>query len=180
MMEGDKSVGESGIVGYKWGIYQEPRANARLYHHNYHLGKGIVNYVAFAPFDQLTFDPDLLIIMARPNQAEIVLRAMTYSTGEIYESKSSPVLGCSWLFTYPYLTGKVNYILTDLQTHGMKSRQVFPDGWILLSIPFNWIPTVTQSLREMEWELPEYTAGKEYFMRERERILEEIAREFAS
>jgi uncharacterized protein (DUF169 family) len=180
MMEGDKSIGESGIVGYKWGLFQEPRANSRLYQHNYHLGKGIVNYVVFSPFDQLTFDPDLLMIMADPVQAEIVLRAMSYSTGELYESKSSPVLGCSWLFTYPYMTGKVNYLLTDLQTHGMKSRQVFPNGWVLISIPFDWISKITQSLNEMKWELPEYTAGKEYFMQERAKILKEIDREFKS
>ncbi len=45
----DKPFGESGLIGYKWGIFQEPRANSKLYHYNYHLGKGIVNYVAFSP-----------------------------------------------------------------------------------------------------------------------------------
>ncbi len=174
MVEEDKSLGESGVVGFKWGLFQEPRANGRLYHQNYHLGKGTVNYVVFSPFDKLTFDPDLLIIMAEPEQAEIILRAMTYSTGELYESKTSPVLGCGWLFTYPYMSGKVNYMFTSLQTHGMKSRKAFPDGWVLISIPFNWIPTITQSLNEMKWDLPEYTAGREYFLRERKRILDEV------
>jgi uncharacterized protein (DUF169 family) len=178
MVEEDKSLGESGIVGYKWGLFQEPRANGRLYHKNYHLGKGTVNYVVFSPIEKLTFDPDLLLIMANPDQAEIILRAMTYSTGELYESKTSPVLGCCWLFTYPYMSGKVNYMLTNLQTHGMKSRKVFPDGWVLMSIPFNWIPTIAQSLNEMRWDLPEYAAGKEYFMQERQRILNEVMQEF--
>jgi uncharacterized protein (DUF169 family) len=178
MTEDDKPFGASGVVGYKWGLFQEPRANGRLYHHNYHLGKGVVNYVVFSPFDQLTFDPDLLVLMVKPNQSEIILRAMSYSSGELYESRLSSVLGCSWLYTYPYMTGKVNYFFTDLQTHGMRGRQVFPDGWVLISIPFNWIPTLTQSLKEMKWDLPEYTAGREYFLQERERILGEITQEF--
>jgi uncharacterized protein (DUF169 family) len=177
MVVEEKSFGESGVVGYKWGIFQEPRANARLYHHNYHLGKGVVNYVLFSHLDRLNFDPDLLVIMSSPQQAEIILRAMSYSSGELYESKTSPVLGCCWLFTYPYMSGKVNYMLTNMQTHGMKSRQVFPDGWVLISIPFNWIPVITQNLSEMEWNLPEYTAGREYFLRKRDRILDEVTRE---
>ena len=59
----------------------------------------------------------------------------------------------------------------------MKSRQVFPEGWLLISIPFNWIPTIALSLKEMKWDLPEYTAGKKYFMEQRERILAEIGRD---
>lgn len=177
MAQEDQSLGESGIVGYKWGIFQEPRANSKLYHHNYHLGKGIVNYVVFSPYDKLKLDPDLLIIMADAGQTEIILRAMSYSTGELYESKTSPVLGCSWLITYPYMSGKINFMPTALQSHGMKSRQVFPDGWFLISIPFNWIPTITQNLNEMKWDLPEYQGGKEFFMQERKRILAEITDE---
>jgi uncharacterized protein (DUF169 family) len=177
MMEEEKPFGESGQLGYRWGIFQEPRGNTRLYHQNYHLGKGTVNYVSFSPFDQLNFDPDVLVFMVKPSQAEIILRAMTYSTGELYESKTSPVLGCSWLFIYPYLTGKLNYMITGLG-HGMRGREVFPEGWILISIPFNWIPTVTRNLSEMQWVLPAYTAGREKFIKERKVMLDEIARGF--
>ncbi len=75
----------------------------------------------------MTFDPDLIVIMTKTSQAEVILRAMTYSTGELYESKTSPVLGCSWLYIYPYMSGKVNYVITGLG-HGMKAREVFPEG----------------------------------------------------
>jgi uncharacterized protein (DUF169 family) len=177
MVEADKSLGASGVIGYKWGIFQEPRANARLYHHNYHLEKGIANFVAFAPFSRREFDPDLLLIKARPEQSEVILRALSFASGELYESKSSPVLGCSWLLTYPYLSGKVNYMLTDLQTHGMKGRQVFENGWVLISIPFNWLAPIVASLKEMVWDLPEYSAGRDYFLRERDRILAEAIAE---
>jgi uncharacterized protein (DUF169 family) len=177
MMTEDKPFGESGQLGYRWGIFEEPRANTRLYHQNYHIGKGVVNYVTFAPIEQMTFEPDVLVFMVKPGQAEILLRAVTYSTGELYESKTSPVLGCSWLFIYPYLSGKVNYFITGLG-HGMRGREVFPEGWVLVSLPFNWIPTVTRNLNEMQWVLPAYTAGREKFLKERAIMMNEIARGF--
>ncbi len=177
MMDSDKPFGESGLVGYKWGIFQEPRANTLLYHRNYHFGKGVVNYVVISPIKQLAFEPDLLIFLARPEQSEILLRAVTYSTGEIYESKTGPVLGCSWLFVYPYLSGKVNYMNTNL-SHGMKSRGALPDGMVLVSVPFQWIPTVARNLNEMEWVPQAYTMGRDRFLQERDRVIDEIVTEF--
>ena len=178
MLEEQKSIGQSGEVGYRWGIYQEPRANSLLFKHNYHLDKGTVKYVLLSPLDQVDFEPDLIIIMCQTAQAEVILRSVTYSSGEIYESKTGPVLGCSWLYAYPYLTGKVNYFITGLG-HGSKGRQVYPDGWVLLAIPFNWIPTVAKNLGEMQWELRAFGMGREKFMRERSQLLEDIARDFA-
>lgn len=161
-----------GEVGIRLEIFQEPRANSNLYQHISKLPRGTVNYVAFATLDKLTFEPDLLIVMADTNQAEIVLRAMCYSTGEIRESRTTGVLGCSWVYIYPYLSGKVNYAVTGL-AFGMKSKEVFPPGWLLISIPYQWIPTIAGNLREMKWVLPSYTEGREKFLvRERENIEE--------
>jgi uncharacterized protein (DUF169 family) len=176
-MEDTPSFAESGAIGMKLEIFQEPRANRRLYQYITKLSKGTVNYVAFSSLDKLTFEPDLLILMATPSQAEIVLRAMAYSTGELWEPKGTPVLGCAWLFTYPYQSGKVNYTVTGLAFFGMKAKEVFPEGWILISIPYNWIPIITQNLREMKWVPPSYTDGKEKFKERERRILEELVQE---
>lgn len=165
---------ESGQIGEKFEIFQEPRANKRLYKH-FHLFKaGVVNYVAFARLDTLTFEPDLLILTTKPSQAEIVLRAMSYSTGELWQPKATPVLGCSWLYVYPYETGNVNYVMTGMH-FGMKAREVFPEGLVLISIPFNWIPIITQNLKEMKWVLPAYTLGKEEWLKVEEKTYEELA-----
>lgn len=177
MMKDAAPFAESGELGVKLGIFQEQRANRRVALQNYQMGKGTVNYVALSPLDKLTFEPDLLIITATPGQAGIVLRAMTYSTGELYESRMAYVLGCSWLYVYPYLTGKVNFIVTGLG-YGMKGRKAFEDGWILISIPFNWIPTITQNLNEMEWVPQTLTGSREEFMKREERLKDELAREF--
>jgi hypothetical protein len=38
------------------------------------------------------------------------------------------------------------------------------EGWLLMSIPYQWIPTITQNLKEMKWVLPGYTLGREKFI----------------
>ena len=175
-MEDAPNFAESGQIGLELEIFQEPRANSRLYQHIIKLPRGTVNYVVFAPLDKLTFEPDLLIILATPRQAEIVLRAMSYSTGELWEPKGTGVLGCAWIFTYPYQSGKVNYTVTGL-AFGAKSKEVFPEGLVLISIPYNWIPIITQNLHEMNWVPPAYTDGREKFKEREARIIEKLAKE---
>jgi uncharacterized protein (DUF169 family) len=173
---GGPPFAESGELGVKLEIFQDARANKRLVKQNYGLGKGTVNYVVMAPLDKINFEPDLLILMTTARQGEIVLRAMTYSTGELYESKTSTALSCSWLYIYPYLSGKINYFITGMG-FGAIGRDAFPPGWVLISIPYNWIPTIASNLKEMKWELTAYTLGREKFMKWEKGILEELARE---
>ena len=163
---------EGGQLGPELEIYQEPRANTRIYQHIPSFARGTVNYVAFSSLDKLTFEPDLLILYATPRQAEIVLRAMSYSTGEMWEPKATPVLACAWLYVYPYKSGKVNYMVTGMG-YGLIARQVFPEGRILISIPWDWIPTITHNLQEIKWVLPTYTGREQYFA-----DMERLAREF--
>jgi uncharacterized protein (DUF169 family) len=161
-----------GEIGIKLEIFEEPRANSHLYQYISKLPGDTVNYVVFSKLDKLAFKPDLLIITANTSQAEIIFRAMSYSTGEIRESRTTGVLGCSWLYIYPYVSGKVNYTVTGL-AFGMKSKEVFKEGWILISIPYQWIPTITRNLQKMKWVLPSYSEGREKFLiREQENIEE--------
>jgi uncharacterized protein (DUF169 family) len=132
-----------------------------------------VNYLVFSRLEELSYEPDLLILTAKPSQAEIVLRAMTYSTGELWQPKATPVLGCSWLYVYPYETGNVNYVMTGMH-FGMKAREVFPEGLVIISIPYNWIPVITQNLKEMNWVLPAYSLGREAWMKVEEETLEQL------
>lgn len=145
----------SGEFGAGLRIFEEPRSASRLYLHIPKLGRGVVHYVAFSPLDKLSFDPDLLIILAITEQTEILLRAMSYRTGEVWESKFTAAIGCAWTYIYPYLTGKVNYSITGLG-HGMKRRKLFPEGRQIVSIPFDLLPSILKTLREMPWVLPAY------------------------
>jgi uncharacterized protein (DUF169 family) len=175
-MEDLPAFAEGGQVGIALEIFQEARANSNLYQHLSLLPKGIVNYVAYATLDKLMFEPDLLILLADTSQAEIVLRAMCYSTGEIRESRTTGVLGCAWIYNYPYRSGKVNFTVTGL-AFGMKAKEVFDEGWILISIPYNWIPIIVQNLKEMKWVLPSYTEGREQFLKREKTNIDELARQ---
>lgn len=160
-MQEMEGFAESGQIGEKLGIFQEARANYAFYQHVPKFPRDAVNYVAFSPLDQLTYEPDLLVITADHRQAEIVMRSMTYSTGELYSSKTTPVMGCAWVFIYPFQSGKVNFIIPEL-VHGMKGRELFPKNTVVISIPYQWIPTMTRNLNEMTWHLPSHESKSRY------------------
>ncbi len=80
-----------------------------------------------------------------------------YTTGAMWDSEMTNVMGCAWIFAYPFVTGEVNYITTGLSC-GMKAKKVFPEGRQIISIPYNWLPTIAQNLQEMAWVLPAYAA----------------------
>jgi hypothetical protein len=59
----------------------------------------------------------------------------------------------------------------------MIAKRVFEEGWMLVSIPYNWIPTITRNLQEMEWVLPSYTDGRAEFLKREKRVFDEAASE---
>ncbi|MBN2320043.1 MAG: DUF169 domain-containing protein [Acidobacteria bacterium] len=176
-MQDMEAFAESGQIGEKLQIFQEARANYAFYKHVPKFDRKIVNYVVFAQVDRMTFEPDLLILSADPAQAEIVMRSMTYSTGELYNSRTTPVMGCAWIFIYPFQNGCVNFILPEL-VHGMKGRELFPAGSVLISIPYHWIPTMMRNLDEMPWHLPSHNS-KEQYLAEFGAILGDLAKKAA-
>jgi uncharacterized protein (DUF169 family) len=170
------SFAQSGELGVKLEIFQEQRANKRLFQINPGLPRGTVNYVVLAPLDKITFEPDLLLFMVNATQAELILRAMTYSTGEMYDSKTTTALSCAWLYAYPYITGKVNYYISGMG-FGSIGREALEPGWVLIAIPYNWIPTIAENLKEMKWKLTAYTLGREKFLQWEHGILQQLAQE---
>ncbi len=152
----------NGEYGTGLQVFESPRSGSRLYQHIYKIDKGVVHYVAFSPLDKLTFDPDILIITANTSQAEILLRAKSYKTGEMWLSKYTSALGCSWILVYPYLSGEMNYITTGLG-FGMRRRKLFQEGLQFISIPFDRLPSLLQTLQDMPWVPDPYKSdGLEY------------------
>jgi len=154
----------SGQFGAGLQIYDEPRSASRPYYYLPRIKKNVAHYVAFSPIDKLTFDPDVLIILANTSQSEILLRAMSYRTGKMWLSKMTAAIGCAWLYVYPYLTGEINYTTCGFG-HGMKRRNLFPEGHQLVSIPFDVLPSILQNLQEMPWDLPAYQPEGMEFVR---------------
>jgi len=172
-MEDMAPFAQSGQIGEQLGVFDEARCNQRVHDAVPKLGKGIVNYVLFSPADLLTFEPDVLVISANPEQAEIVMRAMTYSTGEMYKSLCTPVMGCAWLLVHPYETAEVNFIVPAL-VHGLHGRQLYPSDTLLIGIPYKWIPVILSNLKHMPLLLEGHKSKKDYYA-EFEGILSDLS-----
>lgn len=140
----------SGEFGAGLGVFRDNRAASRLYHYIPKIERHVVNFVALSPLNKMPFEPDVLILLAKIDQAEILLRAMSYKTGQMWSSRYSSAIGCAWLFVYPYLTGEINFISTGLG-FGMRRRKLFPEGLMFISIPFDRLPSMLETLREMPW-----------------------------
>lgn len=173
-MEEFDGMARSGQIGKPLGVFNDTRANAHFYQHTPKLDTGTTNYVSFAPVDKMNFNPDVLIISARPAVAEIVMRAATYSTGMMYTSTCTPVMGCAWFLVEPFRTGKINFVIPAF-VHGPHGRKLYDDdATVLVCIPYHWIPTVLASLDEMAIEL-EGHKSKEAYYSEFEGILADLA-----
>ncbi len=142
----------SGQAGLDFGVYKTQAPNAKLHHELTTLTQGACNYVLFSPLSQCDFEPDLIVCVAEVEQAAVLMRATSYISGDFWESCATPVLSCNWIFSYPYISGKVNTIITGLG-HGMTRRRVYPAGRMIISIPYSKIDEVCQALAEMDWVL---------------------------
>lgn len=168
------SAYESGEFGAGLQVFNHYRTMRRIYDVLPKLdAERNINYIAFSPLDRLTLEPDLLVIVAETEQTEILLRAMSYSTGKVFASKCTTVIGCAWIYVYPYITGELNYVTTGL-SHGMKRRKVLPSGRQVISIPYDLFATMLYNLQTMPWVLPLFQPDADEF---REKLMIELGLE---
>lgn len=142
----------SGQAGKDFGVFRTQAANARLYHNITTLTPGAVNFTVFSPLHLCDFEPDLLLCVADIPQADVLMRATSYISGDLWQSTASCVLSCAWLFGYPYVSGNVNFTISGLG-HGMRRRKVYPQGRMIISIPYQKLSEVIEALGQMDWEL---------------------------
>jgi uncharacterized protein (DUF169 family) len=169
---------ESGQIGAKERIYQEARANRRIYQYAPRIPSGTVRYVAFSPLNKLPFEPDLLVVTASPAQAEILLRAASYSTGKPLGARYTPVLSCAWIFIHPFTSGELNYTVTGLG-YGIKMQKLLPEGLLLISVPYDLITMILDNLGEMDWVLQMTTLNDDERKEYSAKIMEEIRQEYS-
>jgi uncharacterized protein (DUF169 family) len=171
----------SGMLGGRDKLFQEERSCRAMYNYLPYMKKGSVHSVAFSSVDQLPFDPDVLVMMANINQAQTLLRSIAYSTGEPIEAKFGPVCSCSWIFVYPVLSGKMNFLITGLGL-GMQELNVFPPGQFIISMPWVKIGTMLDNLRDMDIEqlirLTPGPGGVEHRKRV-DKLMDDLRREIA-
>ncbi|MBQ9001234.1 MAG: DUF169 domain-containing protein [Eggerthellaceae bacterium] len=133
-------------------MFRTQAANARLYQTITTLTPGAHNFVVFCPLHACDFEPDLVFFVADMAQADVLMRATSYISGDLWESKGSCVLSCAWLFGYSYVSGKVNYLVSGLG-HGMRRRKLYPSGRLLISVPYQKLSEVIEAMGQMDWEL---------------------------
>ena len=168
----------SGQLGSIFSMFKNPGANRRVYDYMPLMPKDSVKYIIHAPFDKLTADPDFLIITANPTQAEVILRASSYSSGKMWSFKGTTCLSCAWIYAHPYLNGEINMTVSGLG-YSMKARGVLPEGLLIITVPFDLLPGLIENLEEMEWEPYWFRLGREGFIKEVKRTSEELAQKLA-
>ncbi len=145
-------LGASGQAGFDFGVFRNQDANSRLYYNIPTAIRDTINYVIFSPIDQCEFNPDVVVFVGDTDMADIVMRATSYISGDLWESKSSSVLSCAWTYMYTWLSGKVNHCQTGMP-HGMGRRKVYPKGLHIVSVPYQKLDEVCLALRQMDWQL---------------------------
>jgi uncharacterized protein (DUF169 family) len=153
----------SGQLGPMFSMFKTPGANRRIYDYVPHMAKDSVKYISCAQVNDMNFEPDLLIITANTTQAEIILRASSFSDGKMWNSKGSTCLACAWIFAHPYLNGEMNYTVSGLG-FSMKARQAMPEGLFIITFPFDAIASLIENLHDMEWEPDWFTMGRDGFI----------------
>jgi hypothetical protein len=84
---------------------------------------------------------------------------------------------CSWLFVYPYISGEANFTVTGLG-YGMKIKKLFPEGLLLISVPFDLLPALIDNLNDMQWVLPMFNATNEEIAEYQRKTVEDINRRY--
>ena len=164
----------SGMVGEIDDLFEELRANQKIYYLIPRMLRDSVKTVVFSSVDQLTFDPDVLVITTDDmDQARTIMRASVYSTGEAWGSKGMPVLACSWMYVHPYLSGEVNYTVSGMSM-GMQTLKVLPQGLMIISIPWQKLPMILTNLHKMNWHPTSETITGEEHKERFAAILKEI------
>jgi uncharacterized protein (DUF169 family) len=176
-MEGFPPVMYSGLLGSEFSMFKTPSANRRIYDYVPVLPRDSVKYIIHSSTDQLTFDPDVLIITANTAQAEIILRASTYTTGKMWTAKGSTCLACAWIYAHSYMSGELNYNISGLG-FSMKARHVLPDGLIIISIPSEMIPMIIENLQDIKWEPHWFKLGRDGFVKGVKDLEARISKEF--
>ena len=167
----------SGQLGPEFSMFKNPGANRRIYDYIPVLPKDSVKYVTLSPVDQMSVDPDVLIITADTTQGEIILRASSYSNGKMWSSKGTTCLACAWLYAYPYLSGELNFSVSGLG-FSMKAREVLPDGLMMICVPFDMLSSLMENLRDMEWYPHWFSLGREGFIKGVQKLDEKIKQKY--
>lgn len=157
----------SALMGFK-----TPQAGRRPYYSVEKLKKGSAKYVVFSTLEDLTFEPDLLLLCAKAEQIHM-LRAVVWSSGKVLESRVTLSLECAWYIAYPIITGEINHFLGSVG-YATHRAGTWNPGEVAICIPWCAVPGFMQNLREMPWEMPFFGEGGVEFKKKMLKKFEKI------
>ena len=168
----------SGQLGAMFSMFKNPGANRRIYDYVPHLPLDSAHYFIHAPIDKMDYDPDFMIFTTKVSQAEILLRASSFSDGKMWNFKGTTCLACAWIYAHPYLSGQLNCTVSGLG-YSMKAREVLPEGLMIITVPFDQLLNLIDNLKEMDWEPYWFKLGREGFVNEVQKRSGELARKLS-
>jgi uncharacterized protein (DUF169 family) len=168
----------SGQLGEMFAMFKNPGANRRIYDYVPSLPLDSARYFIHAPIDKMDYDPDFIIFTTNVSQAEILLRASSFSDGKMWNFKGTTCLACAWIYAHPYLSGELNFTVSGLG-YSMKARGVLPEGLMIITVPFDRLPLLIDNLKVMDWEPYWFKLGREGFVNEVRKRSDELARKLS-
>jgi len=168
----------SGQLGPMFSMFKNAGANRRIYDYVPHLPQNSAQYFIHASVDKMDYDPDFMIFTTNVSQAEILLRASSFSDGKMWNFKGTTCLACAWIYAHPYLSGELNCTVSGLG-FSMKARGVLPEGLMIITVPFDQLPMLLDNLNNMEWEPYWFKLGREGFVNEVKKKSGELAQKLS-
>lgn len=127
------------------GVYANIPAVQRSWKQNMCIDSGIFEAIIFAPLKKAEFDPDVIFIVCKAQQAMLLLHANAYDSGlHGLGADSGPI--CSSMASIPYLTGKLTYGFGDIGSR--RNMDIKPEE-VMISIPATDLYRIINNLEEM-------------------------------
>jgi uncharacterized protein (DUF169 family) len=108
-----------------------------------HLNRNLVGVICMSPLEKAVFEPDLVIIRCRPEQAMHLLWAYSHNTGETVQGETGTAM-CSTLVVKPYLNKKPSFSVGD---PGGTYIVGLAEEELLVSVPYNLYYTMIKTLQ---------------------------------
>ena len=157
-------VFENGAYGSALKYAKTPKAMQRIYRKLPKIEKGHVSYVSAAPLDKAEFEPDVVVVTCATTwKAFNLLRAYSYDSGKTWKGESTAALGCAWMFSYPYITGEVNFVIPS---GGMFHNHVIDRDEMIIAIPLEQLYGLVRNLKEMQMIMPAQAPGGDEWKRQ--------------
>ena len=128
------------------GVYKSIPAVQRSWQNNINIEPEIFSAIIFAPLIKADFEPDLIFVVCKSEQAMTILHANAYDSGAHgLGADSGPI--CSSMAGVPYVTGKVTYGFGDIGSRN--NMDLDPDD-VMVTIPAADIERILENLKEMQ------------------------------